>query len=188
MTFIRPSWAVGAVPWCDWRAFSGSGRLRSGGTHPGAGEAAQPEPDHRQNMLGLAKERFDRLVLGAGDPIGLGLHQSAGIVARRLVGVARDPAPRHVGTTLILGMRFQWAVIAITISGDITIGVIGMEPACGLQDLTARTDIEIALLVVGVFETLVALWRVKRGDREMPSWADFDFFDFKGWHGVIAVQ
>ena len=22
----------------------------------------------------------------------------------------------------------------------------------------------------------------------MPSWADFDFYDFKGWHGVIAVQ
>ncbi len=40
----------------------------------------------------------------------------------------------------------------------------------------------------GVFESLVALWRAKRGDREMPSWADFDFYDFKGWHGVIAVQ
>ena len=40
----------------------------------------------------------------------------------------------------------------------------------------------------GVFESLVALWRVKRGAREMPSWADFDFYDFKGWHGVIAVQ
>ncbi len=40
----------------------------------------------------------------------------------------------------------------------------------------------------GVFESLVTLWRVKRGDREMPSWATFDFYDFKGWHGWIAVQ
>ncbi len=39
----------------------------------------------------------------------------------------------------------------------------------------------------GVFESFVALWRAKRGDREMPSWTDFDFYDFKGWHGVIAV-
>ncbi len=40
----------------------------------------------------------------------------------------------------------------------------------------------------GVFESLVALWRAKRSGREMPSWADFDFLDFKGWHSVIAVQ
>ncbi len=40
----------------------------------------------------------------------------------------------------------------------------------------------------GVFESLVALWRIKRGDREIPSWTDFDFYDFKGWHGSIAVQ
>ncbi len=39
----------------------------------------------------------------------------------------------------------------------------------------------------GVFESFVALWRAKRGDREMPSWTDFDFYDFKGWHGLIAV-
>ena len=39
----------------------------------------------------------------------------------------------------------------------------------------------------GVFESLVALWRAKRGDRKMPSWAEFDFYDFKGWHGRIGV-
>ena len=33
-----------------------------------------------------------------------------------------------------------------------------------------------------------SLHPIKRGDREMPSWAGFDFYDFKGWHGVIAVQ
>jgi hypothetical protein len=27
----------------------------------------------------------------------------------------------------------------------------------------------------GVFESIVALWRIKRDDREMPSWSDFDF-------------
>ena len=40
----------------------------------------------------------------------------------------------------------------------------------------------------GVFESLVALWNVKRRGRQMPSWADFEFLDFKGWHGVIAVK
>ncbi len=40
----------------------------------------------------------------------------------------------------------------------------------------------------GVFRSLVVVWRSKRGDREMSSWADFDFYDFKGWHGVIAIQ
>lgn len=41
---------------------------------------------------------------------------------------------------------------------------------------------------LGMFEPLVRLWQAKRGDRDMPSWADFDFYDFKGWHGAIAVQ
>ncbi len=40
----------------------------------------------------------------------------------------------------------------------------------------------------GEFESFVGLWHAKRGDRELPSWADFDFYDFKGWHGAIAVQ
>ena len=39
-----------------------------------------------------------------------------------------------------------------------------------------------------VFESIARLWHTKRGDRDMPSWADFDFYDFKGWHGAIAVQ
>jgi hypothetical protein len=38
------------------------------------------------------------------------------------------------------------------------------------------------------FESLVCLWQAKRGDRDMPSWADFDFYDFKGWHGAIVVH
>ena len=37
------------------------------------------------------------------------------------------------------------------------------------------------------FEDLVRLWQDRRGDRAVPSWSDFDFYDFKGWHGRIAV-
>jgi len=38
------------------------------------------------------------------------------------------------------------------------------------------------------FEDLVRLWQDKRGDRVVPSWSDFDFYDFKGWHGRIGVH
>ena len=38
------------------------------------------------------------------------------------------------------------------------------------------------------FEDLVRLWRKKRGDRPAPAWSDFDFHDFVGWHGRIAVS
>lgn len=37
------------------------------------------------------------------------------------------------------------------------------------------------------FEDFVRLWRNKRGDRDVPSWSDFDFYDFKGWHGQIGL-
>jgi len=46
-------------------------------------------------------------------------------------------------------------------------------------------DIEPAALPG--FEDLVRLWQDKRGDRVVPSWSDFDFYDFKGWHGRIGV-
>jgi len=47
-------------------------------------------------------------------------------------------------------------------------------------------DIEPAALPG--FEDLVRLWHDKRGDRVVPSWSDFDFYDFKGWHGRIGVH
>ncbi len=37
------------------------------------------------------------------------------------------------------------------------------------------------------FEDLVRLWQDKRGERSVPAWSDFDFYDFKGWHGRICV-
>jgi hypothetical protein len=46
-------------------------------------------------------------------------------------------------------------------------------------------DIEPAALPG--FEDLVRLWQEKRGDRVVPSWSDFDFYDFKDWHGRISV-
>jgi hypothetical protein len=36
-------------------------------------------------------------------------------------------------------------------------------------------------------EDLVRLWQEKRGDRLVPAWADFNFHDFKGWHGRISL-
>ncbi len=38
------------------------------------------------------------------------------------------------------------------------------------------------------FEDLVRLWQDRRGSRVVPSWSDFDFYDFKGWHGRISVN
>ena len=46
-------------------------------------------------------------------------------------------------------------------------------------------DIEPAALPG--FEDLVRLWQDKRGDRVAPSWSDFDFYDFKGWHGQLGL-
>jgi hypothetical protein len=37
------------------------------------------------------------------------------------------------------------------------------------------------------FEDLVRLWQERRDGRVIPSWSDFDFFDFKSWHGRIGV-
>ncbi len=37
------------------------------------------------------------------------------------------------------------------------------------------------------FEDLVRLWQDKRGGRVVPSWSDFDFYDFKGWHGQLGL-
>ncbi len=53
----------------------------------GAGETSQSEPDHRVDMLGLAKQRFDLFAFTAGDAVGLGLHQSTGVIPCRLVDV-----------------------------------------------------------------------------------------------------
>ncbi len=46
-------------------------------------------------------------------------------------------------------------------------------------------DIEPAALPG--FEDLVRLWQDRRGDRAVPSWSDFDFYDFKGWHSQLGL-
>ena len=46
-------------------------------------------------------------------------------------------------------------------------------------------DIEPATLPG--FEDMARLWQERRGDRVVPSWSDFDFYDFKDWHSRLAV-
>ena len=36
-------------------------------------------------------------------------------------------------------------------------------------------------------EDLARLWQDRRGGRVVPSWSDFDFYDFKGWHDRTSV-
>ena len=38
-----------------------------------------------------------------------------------------------------------------------------------------------------VFSSFHALWQSKAGDRSHPAWSDFDFYDFRGWHGWVYV-
>lgn len=37
------------------------------------------------------------------------------------------------------------------------------------------------------FEAIVSLWQERRQGRRVPAWRDFDFTDFKGWHGNLVV-
>ena len=48
-------------------------------------------------------------------------------------------------------------------------------------------DLDIEPDLFPGFEYVIELWLKKKGDRRLPSWADFDFRDFKGWHSHIAV-
>ncbi len=48
-------------------------------------------------------------------------------------------------------------------------------------------DRDIAPAALPGFEDLVRLWQDRRGYRVVPSWSDFDFYDFKGWHGRLSV-
>jgi hypothetical protein len=38
------------------------------------------------------------------------------------------------------------------------------------------------------FQDIVRLWQGKCGDRPAPALADFDFYDFVGWHGKIIIN
>ena len=39
----------------------------------------------------------------------------------------------------------------------------------------------------GPFKQLVTLWQSKCQGGQLPQRSDFDFIDFKGWHGKIAI-
>lgn len=36
------------------------------------------------------------------------------------------------------------------------------------------------------FEKILNLWNAKRVEGSLPAWSDFDFADFRGWHGKIS--
>ncbi|RVU38377.1 PAS domain-containing protein [Hwanghaeella grinnelliae] len=41
---------------------------------------------------------------------------------------------------------------------------------------------------IPTFSDLVALWQSKRQGRHVPTRADFNFYDFKGWHGWVCIH
>ena len=131
----------GGVPGQAFEVLSGGGHEK---LVPGAGKAPQSEPDHREDMLGLAKEPLDLLAFTGGRSVSLGLHQGTGRVAGLLVRVARDPARRRVGTA----SRLQWADLAIERAGEVAVGLVGMQPAGGLQGLAAGADIAVVRFVI----------------------------------------
>lgn len=49
-------------------------------------------------------------------------------------------------------------------------------------------DLDAAPEQFGAFEPLVRLWQAKHSKPILPAWSEFDFYDFRGWHGRIAVQ
>ncbi len=110
----------------------------------GASEAAQSQADHRENMLGLAEQRFDFLASDAGLGIGVGLHQPTGMIPRSLVGGAGNPALRLPGTTT----RLEAADVANTLARRVAIETIGVKPSSALHGFAGRTDVEVARLVV----------------------------------------
>ena len=48
-------------------------------------------------------------------------------------------------------------------------------------------DRDIEPVALPGFEDFVRLLQDRRGDRVVPSWSDFDFYDFKGWHSRLGV-
>jgi len=51
-----------------------------------------------------------------------------------------------------------------------------------------RLDLSTQAAAFGPFAEIVTLWRDRRGPGDgLPDRADFDFFDFRGWWGRIAI-
>ncbi len=91
-------------------------------------------------MLGLAKEPFDLLAIGAGDPIGLALHERLGVIACLLVHIARDPRPVVPGGA---GGGLELTEGIVAAFGDVIDRGAVMDAAGCFQLLAAGTDIEI---------------------------------------------
>ena len=84
----------------------------------GTGEAPQSEPDHREDVFGLAEEPLDLLAIGAGDPISLALHERLGVVASFLVYISREAALLTGGA-----VGLEWTESAVAALGDVLIVV-----------------------------------------------------------------
>ena len=101
----------GGVPGEPLEVLDGSGHEE---LVAGAGEAPQSEPDHREDVLGLAEQPFDPLALDTGDFIGLGLHQALGLVAGVLMEVSLEPPCRAGGAA-----GLERAACTVTLLGDV---------------------------------------------------------------------
>lgn len=42
--------------------------------------------------------------------------------------------------------------------------------------------------LVPPFAEILTLWQSKRRGRRVPARSDFDFYDFKGWHGWVCIH
>ncbi len=49
-------------------------------------------------------------------------------------------------------------------------------------------DADIDPATIPTFSSFVALWQSKRKGRRVPARDDFDFYDFKGWHGWVCIH
>ena len=92
----------------------------------------------------LAKQPLDILSIQGGLPIGIGLHQGLGIVARFLIDIALHPTLPAGGA-----VRLERTLAAVTALGDIFEDAAIMNRAGCFQLLIARTDIEIPFAIVG---------------------------------------
>ena len=95
-------------------------------------------------MLDLAKQPLDLLALTAGGRVGLGPHQTTGVLASGFIDVSGDPPLRRRRRAL----RFQGTELAIELAGPIVKCGSVMHASGGFQRMTARADIDIARLVI----------------------------------------
>ncbi len=48
-------------------------------------------------------------------------------------------------------------------------------------------DADVEAGALPAFSTLIDVWHTQKKGKVLPSWADFDFYDFTEWLGLISV-